>query len=1098
MPITIHFDKANNPEEPIFVLAKRNGDKIGQINAKHIHCNDALKEASEFSFKVYKEVDGIVDPLWSQIKDFKLAWCKNYDVWYELKVDLSESNSIEKTVYGTRLGHAELSQIKLYDVNINTELDIMRDDYIAPSVFFNETDHSISILHRVFEKAPHYSIIHVDSTIATIQRTFTFSDVSIFDACQQMGEEIGCIFVFHSNSDSEGKIQRTVSVYDAQTYCYECGYRGDYIDTCPKCGSKNVSSGYGEDTTIFITADELGQELQFTTDTGAVKNCFRLVGGDDLMTAAIRSINPNGTDYLWHISDDVKEDMSAELVSKINSYDELYAYYQNDYQANINATLLNKYNELITKYKKYRDSLTIIKSPVVGFTNLMSAYYNTIDFHMYLKSGLMPEVQMSESTAQTEVSKLNITNLSPVAVQDVSNISLATANSVVLAYAKLFVDSRFKVTINSSSLNSQVWTGSFTVTNSANDEDTASTGSLSITITDDYEQFTKQKIKRALSKIDVENVSIEGLFSIESDDDFKDELKKYCLDSLLEFQDICQTCIDILIQQGIADNETWSGSTPNLYLDLYVPYYTRLLYIQQEITVRENELAIVAKDTENDSEDLEFGLQDIVLAIRDEIQAALNFENYLGKDLWYEFCAYRREDKFENSNYISDGLSSAELINMALDFFMVASNEIYKSAELQHSISSRLNNLLVIKKFNAIKDYFSVGNWIRLQVDTKVYRLRLLKYEIDFDDLDNLQVEFSDVMKTAYGETDQSDLIAKIASMASSYSTVQRQADKGNKSNSMLENWVQKGLDLTKLRIIDGADNQNQSWDSHGLLCREYLPITDTYDSKQLKIINRGLYVTKDNWLTSSAGIGDFFYWNPQTGQTEEDYGIIANKLVGNLILSERVGIYNTKNSITLDENGFVITSDTSLSNEQQTVFKIQRKDVDANEQETITPLMYIDNYGNLVLSGSIRINSSTETNTVELNDLSDMSRYTEQISRQVYEEIHGENGVYTSIDARYDELRQYTQDMLNDYKTDLGQYLSYDENGLTLGAASSSFRTVIDNRRLAFYDGDIVAAYISNNQLFIPNAVIQNNLMLGRFYFSPRTDGGVSLTWQG
>lgn len=75
---------------------------------------------------------------------------------------------------------------------------------------------------------------------------------------------------------------------------------------------------------------------------------------------------------------------------------------------------------------------------------------------------------------------------------------------------------------------------------------------------------------------------------------------------------------------------------------------------------------------------------------------------------------------------------------------------------------------------------------------------------------------------------------------------------------------------------------------------------------------------------------------------------------------------------------------------------------------------------------------------------------------------------------------------------------MRFDESGLTLGALTSSFRTVIDNQRLAFFEGDNVAAYISNNQLYIPNAVIEKTLSLGKFFFSPREDGGVSLTWQG
>ncbi len=158
---------------------------------------------------------------------------------------------------------------------------------------------------------------------------------------------------------------------------------------------------------------------------------------------------------------------------------------------------------------------------------------------------------------------------------------------------------------------------------------------------------------------------------------------------------------------------------------------------------------------------------------------------------------------------------------------------------------------------------------------------------------------------------------------------------------------------------------------------------------------------------------------------------------------------------------------------------------------------MYIDSNGNLVLNGSIKINSAADQGISTLDELTDASRYTEEFSQIVYDELHGENGVYSTIDAVALAQQQYTDYMLNEYRAEVGQYMTFDENGLTLGAISSTFRTVIDNQRLAFYDGNQVAAYISNNQLFIPNAVIQSALAIGNFFFIPRTDGGVSLTWK-
>lgn len=77
-----------------------------------------------------------------------------------------------------------------------------------------------------------------------------------------------------------------------------------------------------------------------------------------------------------------------------------------------------------------------------------------------------------------------------------------------------------------------------------------------------------------------------------------------------------------------------------------------------------------------------------------EIQAELDFEAFLGSELWELFRAYTREDTYENDNYISDGLNNAQLFSNARRFLSVAENEIYKSAELQHSITASMKNLL--------------------------------------------------------------------------------------------------------------------------------------------------------------------------------------------------------------------------------------------------------------------------------------------------------------------------------------------------------------------------------------------------------------------
>lgn len=1096
MAVRIKFDNTHNIIQPTFVLATRAGHKLGTIPATNISVSDVFNSGFELEFQVNKTENGRKYHLWDKLTDFKLVWCREWDVWFEIYVSIQDDNDTVKDVTCVALGEAELSQINLYNIEINTEDDIARDDYV-PTILYNPDNPCASLLHRIMEKTPHYTIQHVDASIAGIQRTFTFDNTSLYDAFQNISEEIDCIFVIDSSTADDGSISRSISVYDLESYCVECGNRDSFIGKCPKCGSTNVLTGYGEDTSIFISTENLADNITLSTDTDSVKNCFRLEAGDELMTATVRSCNPNGSQYIWYISDEVRDDMSDKLVKKLDKYDETYDYYYNDHEVKFSGSTVEVYDELVSKYHKYNEALHTVPDTIKGYPALMNAYYDTIDMYLFLHDNFMPSPELSKTTAALQAARLGTNSLSPVAVQDLSKCSSSTASSAVLAVAKTIIDPRYQVKVKNGTFSDGVWVGNFTVTSYADETDTADSVMSSVVINDDYETFVRQKLSKVLKGAQDDTDSVYGIASLFKLplSTFKTEIRKYCLVGLSTFCDACQSCLDILIEQGIADRETWADKNPDLYTVLYLDYYDKLMALQDEIKVREAEIEIVIGVYDADGDVKTPGLQTLIEDEKTRIQAILNMEQYLGTDLWLEFISYRREDTYTNENYISDGLDNSELFKLALEFIEVAKKEIYKSATLQHSLSASLKNLLVMKEFAPIVDKFSVGNWIRVKIDDEVYRLRLISYSIDFNNLDNISIEFSDVKKCVDGVTDSEDILSKAASMASSYDTVARQAIQGSKSNKQLEDWVTKGLTLTKMKIIDSADNQNVTWDSHGLLCREYRPITEDYSDKQLKIINRGLYLTDDNWLTSKAGIGDFTFYNPETGNMEEAYGVIADTLVGNLILSERVGVYNTKNSIAMGENGLVITTDGTEDGENVMALTVQRKTLDEDGAEVVTPVMYLDGNGNLVMTGALRIQAASDLSLNTLNDLCDINRFDETITKVVHDESQH---IYQSIEQRYQSIIDEATQQLENYKADIGQYMRFNDDGLTLGASSSSFKTVIDNQGMYFKEGDATVAYLKNNQLYIPSAVIENNLILGRFFFNLHSNGdqGVSLSW--
>lgn len=1052
---------------------------------------DCFNSASELQFKVYATD---CPTIWNEIKDFRLIWAKDWNKWFEISVETDEESGLSKSISATSLGEAELSQVNLYDIEINTETDINRDDY-KPTVLYDSNHKECSLLDRITEKVPHYSIKHVDSTIANIQRTFSFNETSVLNAFQDISKEIDCLFVLNCYTNTEGELCREINVYDLKSYCLDCGERGTLITTaddpepfCEKCKSHNVLTGYGKETPIFISAENLSDKITYHTDTGSVKNCFKLKAGDDLMTATIVNSNPNGSEYIWHITEDTKHDMSAELQEKINEYDQKYAYYQSEHKVELPAELVKKYNELLQKYSTDNQSYATLPKEIVGYPDLMKAYYEAIDFSLFLENTFMPPFTPITTTAAEEAAKLTHDSLSPVAVQNLQSASEATVTSAVLSMAKIIVNPNYKVKATNTSYSNGTWSGKFVVTSYADETDQATSTAISVTVNDNYENFVKQKIEKILNQKSTDVTDIVELFKLD-EDNFKSELKRYCLTSLKSFYDCCQGCLDILIQQGVSDKGEWIGKENDLYTDIYIPYYNKSLFIQDEINVRSSEIAVVDGVYDKENSLVTEGIKTVIDKERMSIQNALNLKNFMGESFWCEMMLFRREDVYSNTNYISDGLTTAELFKNALEFISTAQEEIYKSANLQHSISANLKNLLLMKEFSPIIDYFEVGNWIRIRVDGRIYRLRLLDYSIDFDSPEDIDVNFSDVMNISTGMTDLASIQEQAKNMATSYSSVARQANKGDEGNRQISRWVEKGIALTQTKIVDDADNQNVTFDSHGLLGREYVPATDSYDAKQIKLINKGLYMTDDDWLTSRACIGNFMYYDPESGEVKESYGVIANTLIGNLILSEKVGVYNQSGSVKIGENGISIITKTLNGDAGKVVFEISKK----SNNDTITPILSVNNNGDVELNGAVRINVNSDSAVKTINDLASKERIQDIIDETVEKQNERINN---SIESRYTDAVSHADTILNSYKSDVGQYLKYDGEGLTLGSESNAFKTIIDNRGMYFKDGNTVTAYVSNKQLNIPVAAITSGLILGKYFFSPKSDGGFTITW--
>ena len=1048
MATNIKFDLNHNPEKPTLILVKKGGEKLGLLKVTGEKINKSLTDAPELSCTINKYLDGELNNLWDEVRDFRLIWWQEENILFEITVEIDESNDTVKSISGVGLAQAELSQINVYGTHINNEDDPnwywegneKRDASEYVSTLYNINNRNLSILHRVLENAPHYRIAHVDYTLVHMERvlSFDFDGNSILDCFNEIEKEVGCVIIVKGVYDNSNNMDRLVYVYDLQDYCDVCHTRTDNLSgVCPKCGNTFMLKGYGEDTTIFITADELGEKIGYSSNTDKVKNCFKLEAGDDDMTAAVRNCNPNGSNFIWHLSSMMREDMSNMLRSKLNGYDELYRAYQTTKPIYLNGDLVDAYNDIVEKYSAYNDDLKPIptsvityheqyqvttpttefrfqpdgyeyttgdsfdvyvnggvvsdygiqiigdeyntrvyiiiyggvsgagnpdlvdiycekRTPIIGYPTLMETYYNVLDTGLYIEHSMMPSIEHATKTATQQAGLLTASNISPVGIRtdNLSTLTTEVVNSNVLDMAKAICDStRFKITIQNGSYNTSThkWSGNFKVLNYSDDTDVAFSSSIQVTVNNDDETFLERKIYKVLSKDSPEDFSVTGLYDLENVTlaQFKNMIKAYGLISLKEIYDCGMKACDILVEQGVTEPIT---------TQLYTPYEQRVQAVALEMKERQDDLYTVVGEYDANNNLVNSGILNNIEKVKSVIQDELDLEKYIGSYYWKEFCSYRRDDVYSNSNYTSDGLDNTQLFERALEFVEVANNELYKSAELQHSITSTLRNLLYTDKFAPLLDYFEVGNWLRIQVDGNVYKLRLIEYDIDFDNFNNISVKFSDVTKVADGITDVQDILDKSSSMASSYDAVKRQAGNGNTANKVVDTWFEDGLDATNTRIIGGADNQSQTWDDHGMLFRRYDSVTDTYDDTQMKIINSTLAITTDNWQTVKTAVGQFYYVDPADGNTKMGYGINGEVVIGKLILGQQLGIYNSGNTMKFDRNGLSVENNINrvlINPSDSQLFKVQKKN--GNNWDNA---IWMDNSGNANFSGAIQAKS--------------------------------------------------------------------------------------------------------------------------------------------
>ena len=876
-----------------------------------------LNQSDEVNFKVYKYNNGEINPFWEQIDDIHIILVEGKG-YFEIATPLTVEGCAYKQITGISLGEAETSQTYI-TLGINSDDDFAmqirenKDKDVIPTILYNPNatmdKPEGSLLHRVFRSMPHYTIGHVDASVACIQRTFPCDNQTVYDFLQTVAKELECIFIFDN-------FKREVNCYDLKDHCnrQSCITATDYRNVkdgvCQHCQSSDyITYGYGKDTGVFLDHNNLVESVTLTGDKDSVKNCFKIEGADDTITNLLWDRLMNGN-YIWKFSPEQTSQMSAPLQRALVEHDSLVKSYQNEYN-----TLWDRYN-------------------------------NCVDKILFYQSEMMPSLASSDTTARSvHESLFGAGGKISYACKSSEYQTTESVLKSVMTFAKQIIPNEYEIELslagssNSTlSFSSHIWIkDAYKDDKTQNDEYTASvslqikdgwhvyynTSADNPVFTTDYFLYLKQQLEISLAKSDVseEVVSFDPQVSPNYDSESDPQhlptihYTKYCYNRLKSFRDAYESCSQIIAKHseqissdnnGILKYINANGSQVSIYDDLLKKYYDRIAILDARMAYLEDKINTVATERDTHKEKIE------------KIKSICNMEDFLkkynggsyGDSLWVELCSFKREDTYRNDNYLGEGVKHDEIVKNVEGLIKRATEELEKACEISYSINTTIGNLLTMKEFEPLWDDFTLGNWIRIQIDDDIYKLRLISIAFDYSDLSQINVEFSDVTKSNNSLVDLKSLFQQASSIATNFNSVTKQAEKGYITNQEFNIMKEAGLNVANT-MITNADNQDFIIDRYGLTGRIWDDTKNTYGDEQLRIINNLLCFTSDGWKHTRLALGKVYYYEDidETGQGQWkwDYGLNAEVLISRLILSEMLKIYNKSGTYSITDKGFFI-----------------------------------------------------------------------------------------------------------------------------------------------------------------------------------------------
>lgn len=887
---------SNTYTKPNFYLCETDKTRICKLDTTNTKGSFKFNSYSEISFEVARIYNDLITgkmkvfPYYDKIEALRLIEVENIG-YFEIQGPELNSDGIkeskEVTAYSLEYTLSQKYLDDFFTVNGRDEWDgslediwqVKHNNYdIVPSiVLYNPADPDTSVLHLILEKVYGWHIGHVDKSLWTLSREFDVDRESVYDfIINEICTKFNCYAVFDTikneiNLYAESLTSKfmgdgettefiisppfsqvsTVSVngYKTSQWKYNANTGALTLYEAPKSGDLiEVVDGAMQqwETDVFVTFDNLSQEINIDYDAESIKTVVTVSYGDD---GDIREVNL-GLPYLVDLSYYYNVDwMGQDLYDAYTRYLQKTNLFQSDFTENSKKRLI--LSDKIA-FEEHRLSLHYSIAIVNGST--IGTYY--------VRGGDAPNYYYTEVSLPADYKP------------DTIYYSMDTANLNETKVGNLYSALQMYFNNNKSNIYMEL-----------NEE----TGKWEVNASNKGLNWESELDKLADDFKFMDNYPLAS---------FKEDLKRVEKYSLAEKDEIILTFLSVMWQEvgrsplrqlylgpykqlqtfhmNMDTNKDWDGgnwSNPeHVNYGLYYPVTLMIKSLEDAIYNRGQ--LIHDYQTEIDV------LKSQISYVADELLISNNFT----KEQQLRLSAFLREDELQLDDIVDTDMDDLNQIYKNKQDAMESGRiELQKLCQPQLQFSMSMANIYALPEFEPIINQFQLGNVIKVSLRPDyIKQSRLLQVDMNFDDFSDFSCEFGDLTNLRTQSDIHADLLKKAVQAGKSVATSGDYWTKGANKATATDVKIGQGLldAVTQIKSTEGV--QGAVIDKYGIKLQKDLP-DGSIDPEQIWMVNNQIVFTDDNFKTSRSALGKVTV----DGQTY--YGLISEIVLSGYIEGSKI-----------------------------------------------------------------------------------------------------------------------------------------------------------------------------------------------------------------